>query len=122
MNASGRFAGLCRMTSQLDDKANFNYWAADYTWRGVFSVEWIFIKDIQNKHLKDFVLSNNDGRPVTNSRDNQEIPRKEGESMIELFENFPIQTSILQHFEYFDKRQIMFEKLDEVQAIISSRK
>jgi len=30
--------------------------------------------------------------------------------MLELFENIPYQTNILQHFQYYDERQQLFEK------------
>ena len=47
---------------------------------------------------------------MTNSRDTQEIPRAEGEQMMGIFEDFMYQTSILQHFQYYDERQDLFEK------------
>jgi hypothetical protein len=47
---------------------------------------------------------------VTNSRDTQEIPREEGEHMLELFENISYQANILQHFQYYDERQALFMK------------
>ena len=46
MNGSGRFVGVCRMTSEVDDNIIFEYWAMDDIWKGLFQVEWIFIKDI----------------------------------------------------------------------------
>jgi hypothetical protein len=63
-----------------------------------------------------FKSSNNEYRPVTNSRDTQEIPRPQGEQMFELFEDFRHQTSILQHFQYYDDRQNLFEKVRSTQA------
>jgi hypothetical protein len=53
---------------------------------------------------------------VTNSRDTQEIPREEGQMMLEIFENFKFQTNILQHFQYYDERQDLFEKAKTTQA------
>ena len=47
---------------------------------------------------------------MTNSRDTQEIPRPEGEQMLSIFEEYVYQTSILQHFQYYDERQDLFEK------------
>jgi hypothetical protein len=118
MNGSGRFVGVARMASRVDENMIFEYWAMDEVWKGLMHVEWLIIKDIPNRILKDiklrqvyfFNLSNNAFKPVTNSRDTQEIPRIEGEQMILFFEEFVFQTSILQHFQYYDERQELFEK------------
>jgi hypothetical protein len=109
MNGSGRFVGVARMTSSVNEEEVFEYWAMDDVWKGLFKVEWIFVKDIPNKFLRDIKLSNNGYKPVTNSRDTQEIPRVEGELMFEKFEEFKYQTCLLQHFQYYDERQILFE-------------
>jgi len=109
MNGSGRFVGVTKMNGEVDDNIIFDYWAMDDVWKGLFPVEWVFIKDIPNKFLKDIKLSNNGFKPVTNSRDTQEIPRKEGEQFLKIFEEFKLQTCIIQHFEYYDERQVLFE-------------
>ena len=64
----------------------------------------------QNIKVNIRLYSNNYNKPVTNSRDTQEIPREEGEIMMNIFENYRYQTSILQHFQYYDQRQELFEK------------
>ena len=109
MNASGRFVGVAKMTCEVDEDMIFEYWAMDDVWKGLFQIEWLFIKDIPNKFLKDIKLSNNEFKPVTNSRDTQEIPRAEGENFIKIFEDFKYHTCILQHFQYYDERQVLFE-------------
>ena len=109
MNGSGRFVGVCKMTSEVDENVIFEFWAMDDVWKGLFQVEWIFIKDIPNKVFKEIKLSNNGFKSVTNSRDTQEIPRVEGEIMLKIFEDFKLQTCILQHFQYYDERQSLFE-------------
>ena len=109
MNGSGRFVGIAKMKSEVDFNMLFEYWAMDDVWKGLFEVEWIFIKDIPNKFLKDIKLSNNGFKPVTNSRDTQEIPRQEGEQFLKIFEEFKYQTCILQHFQYYDERQDLYE-------------
>jgi hypothetical protein len=52
MNGSGRFAGVARMVGRCDLNMIFEYWAMDDVWKGLFEVEWIFIKDVENKFLK----------------------------------------------------------------------
>ena len=36
-------------------------------------IKWTFIKDIPNNQFRHIVLANNEGKPVTNSRDTQEV-------------------------------------------------
>lgn len=54
--------------------------------------------------------SNNSGKPVTNSRDTQEIPKNEGLQLLKIFEEFNNTTSLLQHFQYYDERQELYDK------------
>jgi hypothetical protein len=56
MNGSGRFSGVAKINSAFDKNKNFGLWAINETWKGLFSVEWIFIKDILNQHLKNIRL------------------------------------------------------------------
>jgi hypothetical protein len=41
-------------------------------------VKWIYVKDVPNALLRNIKLENNDNKPVTNSRDTQEIPYDKG--------------------------------------------
>jgi len=109
MNGSGRFVGVAKMTSEVDENMIFEYWAMDGVWKGLFEVEWVFIKDVPNRFLKEIKLSNNAFKPVSNSRDTQEIPRNEGEMFLRIFDEFKYHTCLLQHFQYYDERQDMFE-------------
>ena len=56
MNGSGRFVGVARMVSNVDFNKVFEYWAMDEVWKGLMNVEWLFIKDVPNKFLKDIKL------------------------------------------------------------------
>jgi len=56
MNGSGRFVGVARMVSNVDFNKVFEYWAMDEVWKGLMKVEWLFIKDVPNKFLKDIKL------------------------------------------------------------------
>ena len=56
MNGSGRFVGVARMASKCDQEMIFEYWAMDEIWKGLMQVEWIFIKDVPNKILKEIKL------------------------------------------------------------------
>jgi len=58
----------------------FPYWTQDNKWGGLFDIEWIFIKDVPFRQFKEFVIMMKDGerKPISNSRDTQEIPFQEG--------------------------------------------
>lgn len=55
---------------------------------GKFSVKWVYVKDIPNQQFRHIVLENNDGKPVTNSRDTQEIPEDKGRLMLKILHSY----------------------------------
>ena len=44
------------MASKVDFERVFEYWAMDEVWKGLMQVEWLFIKDVPNRLLKDIKL------------------------------------------------------------------
>jgi hypothetical protein len=111
-NGSGRFVGAAKMTSPVDEEQTFRYWTQDSKWAGQFDVEWIFIKDVAFKAFKNIDIMMKDGqiKPVTYSRDTQEIPSVEAKKMMGIIEKFVNSNTILEHFEYYDLRQENYEK------------
>lgn len=111
-NGSGRFVGVAKMSSPLDEKNSFMYWTQDSKWAGLFDIDWIFIKDTPFKAFKNIDILMKDGqvKPVTYSRDTQEIPLAEGKKMMSIIEKFVNSNTILEHFEYYDLRQENYEK------------
>ena len=61
------------MTSMLNTRANFNYWSQGQKWKGFFNVTWIEIKDIPNRAFRNIYNGFNENKPVSSSRDTQEI-------------------------------------------------
>ena len=57
-----------------------------------------------------FILRDGEKKPLSNSRDTQEIPIEEGTTMIKTFEKYMNTNTILEHFEYYDIRQDNYEK------------
>ena len=51
---------------------------------------------------------------VTNSRDCQEIPNKDGSNMAEIIEKYFNSNTILEHFEFYDLRQENYEKSNPI--------
>jgi hypothetical protein len=52
-----------------------------------------------------FLNSNNENKPVTNSRDTQEVPLGPGKEMLKIFNNFQHTTCLLDDFEYYNRKQ-----------------
>ena len=111
-NGSGRFVGVARMKTPCDLNKSFELWTQDGKWMGLFDVEWVFIKDVPFKEFKDIKITMKDGeiKPVSNSRDTQEIPFEQGKIMIEKIAQFQNSNTILEHFEFYDMRQENYEK------------
>lgn len=83
VNTSGQFVGLAEMTGAVDFDVTVDYWQQD-KWTGCFPVKWHIVKDIPNTVLRHIILENNDNKPVTNSRDTQEV------NIIDKFFLFPL--------------------------------
>ena len=72
VNASAQFCGVAEMVGPVDFDKSVDYWQQD-KWSGQFPVKWHIIKDVPNSQFRHIVLENNDNKPVTNSRDTQEV-------------------------------------------------
>ncbi|KAL3701439.1 hypothetical protein R1sor_019461 [Riccia sorocarpa] len=116
VNASGQFCGVAEMTSPVDFNRSVDFWQQD-KWSGRFSVKWHVIKDIPNCQFRHIILENNDNKPVTNSRDTQEVKFEQGLEMLNIFKNYASKTSILDDFQFYESRQrAMQEKRARQQA------
>ncbi|KAH9301062.1 hypothetical protein KI387_012645, partial [Taxus chinensis] len=104
VNASGQFCGLAEMTGNVDFNKSMDFWQQD-KWNGFFPVKWHIIKDIPNSQFRQIILENNENKPVTNSRDTQEIKFVQGIEMLKIFKNYSSKTSILDDFTYYEARQ-----------------
>lgn len=72
VNASGQFCGVAEMIGRVDYEKSMEFWQQD-KWTGYFPVKWHIIKDVPNPQLRHIILENNENKPVTNSRDTQEV-------------------------------------------------
>lgn len=104
VNASGQFCGVAEMIGPVDFQKDMDFWQQD-KWNGSFPVKWHFIKDVPNTNFRHIILENNENRPVTNSRDTQEIMYKQGLEMLKIFRNYTLKTSLLDDFLYYENRQ-----------------
>ncbi|KAG9095880.1 hypothetical protein FS749_009551 [Ceratobasidium sp. UAMH 11750] len=102
VNASGHFCGMAEMLTPVDYTRSSTVWAQD-KWKGVFKVRWIFVRDIPNANLRHIRLNNTQERkPVTNSRDTQELLPEAGHEMLRIFFTHPARTSLLQDFAFYE--------------------
>lgn len=72
VNTSGQFVGLAEMIGPVDFNRSVEYWQQD-KWNGCFPLKWHIVKDVPNNLLRHITLDNNENKPVTNSRDTQEV-------------------------------------------------
>jgi YTH domain-containing family protein len=109
VNTSGQFVGLAEMAGPVDFHKNVEYWQQD-KWTGCFPVKWHIVKDIPNSLLKHITLENNENKPVTNSRDTQEVKLEQGLKMINIFKEHSSKTCILDDFGFYEKRQKIIQE------------
>jgi YTH domain-containing family protein len=111
------------LASQVDYTRSSTVWAQD-KWKGVFKVRWIFVRDIPNAMLRGIRLecagsylfgaalsdcytqsrNTQERKPVTNSRDTQELLPDAGSEMLRIFLTHAARTSLLQDFAYYEVR------------------
>jgi len=109
VNGSGHFCGVAQMVSEVDLCVETGVWSQD-KWKGKFEVKWIYVKDVPNTALRHIRLENNDNKPVTNSRDTQEVPPEKGKQVIRIIHQYKHQTSIFDDFGHYERRQEEEEK------------
>ncbi|GAA6001080.1 hypothetical protein JCM10207_007403 [Rhodosporidiobolus poonsookiae] len=102
VNASGHFAGMAQMLTPVDYSMSSNVWASD-KWKGVLKVRWIYIKDVPLSALRHIRLSNTpENKPVTSSRDTQEVPYDAGLEVLRIIASYQSRTSLLQDYAWYE--------------------
>ena len=104
VNTSGQFVGLAEMIGPVDFNKSLEYWQQD-KWNGCFPLKWHIVKDVPNNALRHITLENNENKPVTNSRDTQEVMLEPGLKLIKIFKEYSSKTSILDDFGFYEGRQ-----------------
>ncbi|KIO34821.1 hypothetical protein M407DRAFT_63820, partial [Tulasnella calospora MUT 4182] len=112
VNASGHFCGVAEMLTPVDYTRSSTVWAQD-KWKGVIKVKWIFVRDVPNSVLRHIRLTNTqEMKPVTNSRDTQELPPEAGQEMLRIFLTHSSRTSLLQDFAFYEVRERSSQEVD----------
>ncbi|KAM0940231.1 putative YTH domain-containing protein [Dioscorea sansibarensis] len=117
VNSSGQFVGVAEMVGPVDFKKNLDFWQQNGR-GGFFPVIWHIIKDIPNRHFQNITLENNDNKVVTFSRDTQEIGLPQGLSMLNIMKAYPLKTSILDDFEFYENREKSLYKAKSSEPVI----
>ena len=83
------------MMSPVDYNKSSSVWTQVDKWKGRMDVRWMFVKDIPNPQLRHIRVWNNENKPVTNSRDTQELPPEAGVAMLRIFADYPPTKSVI---------------------------
>ncbi|ELV12559.1 YTH domain family protein 2 [Tupaia chinensis] len=117
VNGSGHFCGVAEMKSAVDYNTCAGVWSQD-KWKGRFDVRWIFVKDVPNSQLRHIRLENNENKPVTNSRDTQEVPLEKAKQVLKIIASYKHTTSIFDDFSHYEKRQEEEESVKKLAAVL----
>ncbi|XP_031478058.1 YTH domain-containing protein ECT4-like isoform X2 [Nymphaea colorata] len=109
VNASAQFCGVAEMVGPVDFDKSVDYWQQD-KWSGQFPVKWHIVKDVPNSLFRHIILENNDNKPVTNSRDTQEVRLDQGIEILKIFMNYDSKVSILDDFDYYEERERVMQE------------
>nr|QEX51159.1 YTH domain-containing family protein 2-like isoform X4 [Cymbidium ensifolium] len=109
VNTSGQFVGVAEMISPVDFNKTVDYWQQD-KWNGCFNVKWHIVKDVPNNILKHITIESNENKPVTNSRDTQEVQLEQGLQMLKIFKEHVNKTSMLDDFDFYEARQKVMQE------------
>jgi hypothetical protein len=96
---------MAEMMSPLDYEHQTDVWHMSNKWQGKFELKWIYVKDVPNQQFRNIRLENNENKPVTNSRDTQEIPYEKGKLMLKTLHMYRHKTSIFDDFQYYESKQ-----------------
>ncbi|UZJ55166.1 hypothetical protein CBS101457_004486 [Exobasidium rhododendri] len=105
VNASGHFCGMAQMLTAVDYNSTSNVWVQEGKWKGTFKVRWIYVKDVPNGRLRHLRLTNTpEQKPITQSRDTQELPIEGGKEMLKIMAEFPSKTTLLQDWLFYEQQ------------------
>ncbi|GMK53698.1 hypothetical protein CspeluHIS016_0102840 [Cutaneotrichosporon spelunceum] len=105
VNSSRNFCGVAEMISGVDESKTSDIWATD-KWKGLMNVRWRFVRDVPTSALRHLRLTNTpDRKPITTSRDTQELPYDIGCEVLQIFldHQHKSKTSLLQDFAYYER-------------------
>ncbi|PWN35773.1 YTH-domain-containing protein [Meira miltonrushii] len=107
VNASGHFCGVAEMLTPIDYSSNSNVWVQEGKWKGTFKVKWIYVKDVPNNKLRHIRLTNTtECKPITQSRDTQELPSDGGRQALKIIAEYQSRTTLLQDWLFYEQQAV----------------
>jgi hypothetical protein len=97
------------MRSQVDLAKTFPLWTYDNIYKGLFNVEWVYVKDVPFSEFRD-IKTFDTNKQLSHAKNNQELTFEQGVQMLEIFDVYVNNNTILEHFEYYDQRQENYER------------
>ncbi|CAL4956884.1 unnamed protein product [Urochloa decumbens] len=108
VNGSGHFCGMAEMVGPVDFYKDMDFWCQD-KWTGCFPVRWHIVKDIPNYSLQHITLQNNENKPVTHSRDTQEIQYIPGMSVLKIFKDIKVKDCLFDDFMKYEVEEAQYK-------------
>lgn len=109
INGSDNFCGMAKMISPVDFRIKSYVWSKT-EWRGLFQVNWIYVKDVSNDNLRHIKLENNKNISIHKAGNAQELVYKQGIKVLEIFENYPVKSCIVDDYQFYEKREEDYNK------------
>jgi len=98
---SDHFCGVAQMTTGLDYTQVASCWQSQK--RGQFSVSWVFVKDLPNGDVQHIKIRKIGNKPLTATKDTQEIEYQTGCEVLKMFYYYPATNSLLQRVGHYDE-------------------
>lgn len=117
---SGMFEGVARLKSGYHEET-FPFWWENHTlkFKGYFELEWVYIKDVNNKHFNS--LYNTEEEEVIKSKDCDTLDSATTLKMLNVFHVRKSRRSIFMDFAYMDERESQYiRKMYELTAYYNS--
>lgn len=114
------FEGVARLKSGYHEET-FPFWWENHTlkFKGYFEIEWVYLKDINNKYFGG--LYNNEGEEVVRSKDCDMLDSQTTLKMLSIFGQKKAKRNIFMDFAYMDERESQYiRKMHELQAYYNS--
>lgn len=101
------FEGVARLKSGYHEET-FPFWWENHTlkFKGYFELEWIYIKDVNNKHFEG--LTNLEGEEVSKSKDCDIVDGETTVKMLNIFDEKQPKRNIFMDFAYMDEREVNY--------------
>ena len=98
------FEGVARLKSGYHEET-FPFWWENHTlkFKGYFELEWVYIKDINSKHVAG--LYNTEGDEVVKSKDCDTLDSQTTLKMLAIFDKKVPKRTIFTDFAYMDERE-----------------